>query len=153
MQQDTRHQIPPSKVFGEYIRRRRRPYIYSDNEVKTVIAAASELTPPGSVRPQTFTTLITLLYVSGLRISEALALNATDITEDGLRIRATKFSKDRLVPIHTTTRAALDRYLSSSRRGSDCKEPCRFYLFAGLTARLLHSHKYLFGAIAFDRFT
>ncbi|MCP5011938.1 MAG: tyrosine-type recombinase/integrase, partial [Aestuariibacter sp.] len=111
--EDSRHQIPPSKAFGHYCRRRRKPYIYSEIDVKTLLQAASRLTPRDSIRAQTFITLISLLYVSGLRISEALALNMSDISEDGLIIRATKFNKDRLVPIHASTRTALERYLSS----------------------------------------
>jgi integrase len=47
-----------------------------------------------------------------LRISEALALNLHDLTADGLLIRATKFKKDRLVPVHASTGAALERYLA-----------------------------------------
>jgi integrase len=34
-----------------------------------------------------------------------------DVTPDGLVIRETKFHKSRLVPIHPTTRAALEQYL------------------------------------------
>ena len=39
----------------------------------------------------------------------------SDITRDGLVIRATKFQKTRLVPLHETTQAALDRYLQQRR--------------------------------------
>nr|WP_275094598.1 tyrosine-type recombinase/integrase [Paraburkholderia kururiensis] len=40
-----------------------------------------------------------MLAATGLRISEALALTIDDFTDDGLVIRATKFSKNRLVPL------------------------------------------------------
>lgn len=39
-----------------------------------------------------------------------------DVTADGLLIRETKFHKSRLLPLHATTRAALDRYLSRRHR-------------------------------------
>jgi len=51
-----------------------------------------------------------------MRISEALALRLADLTEDGLVIRETKFKKSRLLPLHETTRHALDRYLSVRNR-------------------------------------
>ena len=56
-------------------------------------------------------TLIGLLAATGLRVSEALGLELDDITADGLVIRETKFRKSRLVPLHASARAALDRYL------------------------------------------
>ncbi len=59
----------------------------------------------------TYVTLFGLIAATGLRISEALALLCTDITEDGLLIRNTKFRKSRIVPIHDTTKNALDAYL------------------------------------------
>ena len=43
---------------------------------------------------------ILLVAVTGLRISEALALRFEDITAEGLVIRRTKFHKSRLVPLH-----------------------------------------------------
>jgi len=72
-----------------------------------------------------------------LRISEALALSISDITDDGLVIRATKFNKDRLVPIHTSTRAALDRYLSSHCRRKMISDDAVFVSLVG--SRLAYS--------------
>jgi integrase len=51
-----------------------------------------------------------------LRISEALALRLEDLTADGLVIRQTKFHKSRLVPLHETTRHALQVYLAARAR-------------------------------------
>lgn len=115
---DPVHQIPPADAFGGSTYRRRRPHIYTMAELATLRQGALCMSPLESVRPLTFHTLITLLWVSGLRISEALALDVEDITIDGLVIRATKFRKNRLVPIHLSTRCALDRYLSSPCRRS-----------------------------------
>jgi len=58
------------------------------------------------------TVLVGLLASTGLRSGEALRLNRTDVDlVDGiLHIRKTKFRKDRLVPVHTTTLAALRVY-------------------------------------------
>jgi integrase len=54
-----------------------------------------------------------------LRISEALALCLDDITSAGLVIRETKFRKNRLVPLHPTTRAVLDAYVRARARHAD----------------------------------
>jgi integrase len=64
------------------------------------------------LRGLTFTTLFGLLIVTGLRISEALALDDTDVQrrDAQLRIRRTKFGKSRLVPLHALTIAALTAY-------------------------------------------
>jgi integrase/recombinase XerD len=57
-----------------------------------------------------------LLASTGLRISEALGLRFADITADGLLIRETKFRKTRLVPLHDSAAAGLERYLMRRRQ-------------------------------------
>jgi len=108
--EDQRHEIPPAGVFGGRPRRR-TPYIYSRREIQMLLEAAATLGPRGSLRPHGYVTLLGLMASTGLRISEALALRLCDITDIGLVIRETKFRKSRLVPLHPTTRAALDAYL------------------------------------------
>ena len=94
------------------------PYIFSENEIEQLLSAASRLGPPGSLRPQTYSTLFGLLAVTGMRVSEARNLHLHDVTLDGLLIRETKFHKSRLLPLHVTTRMALDRYIDQRRRGA-----------------------------------
>ena len=53
---------------------------------------------------------------TGLRISEALGLRFADVTADGLLIRKTKFGKSRLVPLHDSAAAGLQRYLMRRRQ-------------------------------------
>ncbi len=48
-------------------------------------------------------------------MSEAIRLRFDDITSDGLVIRASKFRKSRLVPLHETAQAGLERYLKQRR--------------------------------------
>jgi integrase len=50
-----------------------------------------------------------------MRLSEAINLRLEDITDDGLVIRNTKFGKSRLIPLHPTAQAALERYLPNRR--------------------------------------
>lgn len=60
------------------------------------------------------------MAATGLRISEALALQRNDLTDDGLVVRCGKFDKSRLVPIHATTRRALIDYVTiRDRLGGD----------------------------------
>jgi integrase len=108
--EDPRHEIPPQGVFGGRPRRR-TPYIFSSSEIRALLEGAAELGPCHSLRPRAYVTLLGLIAATGLRISEALALRLGDITGAGLLIRESKFRKSRLVPLHPTTRAALDAYL------------------------------------------
>ena len=107
---DSCHEIPPLGVFARRYHRP-TPYIFSKAEIEALLAQAAHLGTPGTLCAATYTTLFGLLAVTGLRISEALALRFQDVTEDGLVIRQTKFHKSRLVPLHETTAAALERYL------------------------------------------
>ncbi len=108
--EDPRHEIPPPGVFGRQAPRR-TPYIYTAKEIRTLLKAASALGPRGSLRPKMYTTMLGLIAATGLRISEAIRLRLGDITMAGLVVRETKFRKSRLVPLHLTTRRALDAYL------------------------------------------
>ena len=115
--EDPRHEVPPIFVFG---RRHVRPapHIYSPDELRRLLDAASRLPAIWPLKPQVFTTLLGLLASTGLRISEALALRFGDVTNDGLVIRKTKFNKSRLVPLHPSTASALGGYLGLRQRGS-----------------------------------
>jgi integrase len=108
--EDSRHEIPPDDVFP-CPRRRPVPYIFRSEEIQQLLRGALCLPPAGSIRPVTYSTLIALLAATGLRIGEALRLCLEDLGPDGLVIRETKFRKSRLVPLHETARAGLERYL------------------------------------------
>lgn len=108
-----RHEVPPRDAFGRGGFRRRPPHIYTLDEIRRLVDAALALNPAGSIRPLMYATLFGLLASTGLRISEALNLRLEDITADGLLINETKIRKSRLVPVHGSTRQAIDRYLSA----------------------------------------
>lgn len=110
--EDKRHDVPPADVFGRETFKRRIPFILSSAELKRLLTAALQLEPLNTIRPITYASLFSLLAATGLRISEAINLNAEDITNDGLIIRATKFHKDRLVPLHESTQKGIQRYLN-----------------------------------------
>ena len=113
--EDDRHELPPSKYFG-CRRKRRPPYIYTKGEIDRLIEAAAQLHPRDTLRPHSYATLLALLASTGLRISEALGLRFADVTADGLLIRKTKFGKSRLVPLHDSAAAGLQRYLMRRRQ-------------------------------------
>jgi integrase len=114
--EDNRHQVPPTDVFGRVRRSRRTRHIFTQDEIGRLLQAASQLTPTGSIRPITYTALLSLIACTGLRVSEALKLAISDLTEDGLLIRATKFQKSRLVPLHESARRGLQRYVAARNR-------------------------------------
>lgn len=107
---DPRHEVPPP-AFGSERWPRRTPYILSPDEIVRLLQAA-RCYGTSPLQGATYCTLFGLLACTGLRISEAIRLRRSDITSDGLVIRNTKFRKSRLVALHDSTRAALDRYLS-----------------------------------------
>lgn len=91
----------------------RAPYIYSRDQVRALLAAASELPPPGSLRPWTHRTLLGLLYSTGIRVGEAFALNIDRFlpAERRLLIAEGKFRKARWIPLSDSTGRALQTYL------------------------------------------
>jgi len=114
--EDARHEVPAADALGHGSFERRTPHIYRPDEIARLMRAAGQLQPAGSIRPLMYSTLFGLLAATGMRISEALALRLEDVTTDGLIIRQTKFQKSRLLPLHETTRRALDEYLSARMR-------------------------------------
>src|SRR6516165_900869 len=95
-----------------------RPYIYTPAEIQALLAEAARLTPVGSLRPRTFVTLIGLLYCTGLRVSEALALRLADVDLDAglVVIRMAQFHKSRAVPLETDVTHALGAYVDARRQ-------------------------------------
>lgn len=94
------------------------PYIYSSEEIARMLKAAETLQHPLSpLQGVTFRTLLLLLYGTGLRIGEALALTLQDVdlTEKTLTVRDTKFYKSRLVPVGPRLAAELDAYVRRRR--------------------------------------
>lgn len=109
--EDQRHEIPPPDLFGP-LPPRREPYIFQEQEIRALLEAANALGSPKTIHSKTYSTLFGLIASTGLRVSEAIALQIKDITVDGLVIRETKFRKNRLVVLHGTTRQALENYLA-----------------------------------------
>lgn len=109
---DERTEIPPCGLLP-YRYHRKRPYIYTEKEIAHLIKAAQNLPSPLGLRAATYSTLFGLLAVTGMRVSEPVALDSDDIdlSRGILIIRRTKFGKSRMLPLHASTVEALQRYL------------------------------------------
>ncbi len=108
---DRRTEVPPPGLLpGRYLRK--RPYIYSDAEIRDLVRAAGQLASAAGLKGRTYATLFGLLAVTGMRVSEVVALDREDVDLDEgiLRIRRTKFGKSRLVAVHDSTRQVLAEY-------------------------------------------
>ena len=101
---DPAHEPPPRGLLPDTVMRS-RPHIYSDAEVASIVAAAKALPSICGLRGLTCSTLFALIAITGLRISEALALDGNDLDADNgvLRVRQGKNGKERLLPLDPST--------------------------------------------------
>lgn len=126
---DPRTEVPPLGLLPHRYQRR-RPYVYSDDEIRRIVGEARRLPSGLGLRAQTYATLFGLLASTGLRLSEALALDRADVDLRAgiLAIRRTKFGKSRFVPIHESTRRALRRYADTRDALVRATVPPAFFL-------------------------
>jgi integrase len=111
---DPRTQVPPPKLLP-FRPERARPYLYTDEEIKDLLRATLNMPlspkhrPLCDLLPWVYYCLFGLLSVTGLRLGEArnLELRDVDLTCGVLTIRNGKFGRDRLVPLHPSTRKTL----------------------------------------------
>jgi integrase/recombinase XerD len=110
---DPRTEVPAQKLLPYHVRRR-EPYRYTDEVVRQLVDAARQLDPSNQIKGPTLSTLLGLLAVTGMRVAEALALDRGDVDANRalLTIRQAKGNKARLIPLHTSTVAALRQYAS-----------------------------------------
>ncbi len=115
----------------------RTPYIFTKRQISALLAEAAKLQPEQSLRPNTYHTLFGLLYTTGLRIGEALALNIKDFYPDSmlLYIRQGKFHKSRWVPLVQSICAVLQTYIQKRNNTLPLQEDAP--LFVSLRNRRL----------------
>ena len=108
---DPRTEVPPLGLL-KFRSQRAKPYLYSESEIRRLLAAALKIESPHKLQPHTYHCLFGLLAVSGLRLGEAVNLQPQDVdwAEGILTIRGAKFGKTRLVPLHPSTLAVLRGY-------------------------------------------
>jgi integrase/recombinase XerD len=129
---DRRTEVPPAGLLpGRYVRK--RPYIYSDAEIRDLVRTAGRLASASGLKGRTYATIFGLLAVTGMRVSEVLALDRDDVDLDEgiLRIRRTKFSKSRLVAVDDSTRQVLAAYARERDRIVRRPTAAAFFLSEG----------------------
>jgi integrase/recombinase XerD len=94
---------------------RRLPKALSRDEVEALLDAAAAQEGPFGVRDAA---LLELLYATGARISEVVGLDVDDLDGDQALVRLRgKGGKERVVPVGTAARTAVEAYLVRGRPG------------------------------------
>jgi integrase/recombinase XerD len=107
---DPSHQIPPADLLPSRYRRP-APYVLSEQELGALRSAAAALRP--HVQAVTYRTLIALMEVTGIRPCEAVRMDGTDVDPaTAVMTVHGKGGKQRLLPLHQTSVAALADYAS-----------------------------------------
>jgi len=111
------NEVPPKALIPSRYRRA-KPYIYSDEEIARIVSEAARLPSTNGIRALTFTTLFGLIAVTGLRVSEAIALDTDDADLDRgvLTIRRGKSGKARLIPLSQSATNRLTAYVRERDR-------------------------------------
>jgi integrase/recombinase XerD len=99
---DPRTEVPPTGLI-RLRRRRRPPFIYTDEQVLALMERARTGIRQRLVAA-TYETLIGLLAATGMRISEAIKLDHADIDwqQGVVLVRESKFNKSRYLPVHAS---------------------------------------------------
>ena len=93
---------------------RRRPHIFSDDEIRRLLSVRHERQDGASgIAAECARTILLLTYALGLRISETLSLKLKDVdtASNVATVRETKFYKTRIVPYNRTIARKLDEFL------------------------------------------
>jgi integrase/recombinase XerD len=102
----------PTATLSAPRRSRKLPQVLTRGEVEKLLAQPSG-TDPHALRDRA---LLELMYASGLRASEAIGLEVSDIDLEERMLRARgKGSKERIVPIGQAALRALNTYLERGR--------------------------------------
>jgi site-specific recombinase XerD len=135
---DARTEIPDHGLLP-HRPRRAKPYLLTEDEIGNLLVAARALKSDSGLRAQTHYCLFGLLAVTGLRISEAIALQRQDVDlQRGLlTIRGAKFGKSRLVPLHHSTRHVLEQY--AKVRDTQLAHPAAGHFFVSERGQALNA--------------
>lgn len=109
---DEEAQIPQKSMFGK-CHGRTTPYIYTEEEINLLINESLDLLSKNGLRASTISTAIGLMWCTGLRPSEICRLRErdVDIVNELITVNETKFSKSRLIPLHSSVVEKLKDYL------------------------------------------
>jgi integrase/recombinase XerD len=104
---------PRKRIYSFYV-----PYIYSEAELKRLLAAIPAATAGSqyAIDADTLRALLLLLYGAGLRRGEAMRLKIedVDISQSLIHIRGTKFFKTRIVPLSDSLNTVIRTFIARS---------------------------------------
>jgi len=100
----------PSAVLDSPRAGRALPKYLTEDEVERLMAAAHATEGPIGLRAAA---LLELIYATGLRVSEVVALPLAAVRDKPVAIVRGKGGKERMVPIGETARAAVDAYIDA----------------------------------------
>jgi len=137
------HTQIPSPGLLPFQPKRARPYLYSDEEINSLLCAALNMSHryhSCALLPWVYYCLFGLLSVTGLRLGEAQNLKVQDVDLEAavLTIRGAKFGKTRLIPLHSSTSKVLSDYIDR-RRHHWVGRPVSPYLFVSSWGNRLDS--------------
>ncbi len=111
--QERKISFDPSRDVEVPKMERRLPHFLSGEDVERLLLAPDSATPIG-LRDRA---MLELLYATGLRVSELISLNESDVNFAASFIRAFgKGSKERIIPFGEMARRAMTDYLQRARR-------------------------------------
>ena len=101
----------PGKIFRN-VHARPEPYIYTENEVITLMAACDSLFSPDGIRARSVKCIIGLLWSTGMRPSEPIHLRVGDVdfAKQCIVIRETKYAKSRIIPVTASVMQEINDY-------------------------------------------
>jgi integrase/recombinase XerD len=102
----------PTGDLGSTHVERMTPTVLTHAQVKALFVAVEEKSSPEALRDQS---ILRLLYGTGIRITEALAIDLSDIAQDRQHLVLRARTKQSIVPIDEACLIALNQYLEESR--------------------------------------
>lgn len=132
---DERTEVPPAGLIPDRSHRA-TPYLYSEEEVLALMAAAEQFIAP--LRRATLATVVGLLYATGMRVGEALRLDHDDVDPAAgvITVKGSKFGKSRELPLHQSTIEALTTY--ARRRDELCPNRSSAFFVSPVGTRVLY---------------
>jgi len=95
-----------------------KPYIYSEAELKRLLAAIPAAAGPhADIDADTLRTFLLLLYGAALRCGEAIRLKIedVDVSQSLIHVRGTKFFKTRIVPLSCSLNTVIAAFIARRR--------------------------------------
>jgi integrase len=136
--------LDPKAIFHN--RQQPLPYIFTEQEIEHLLRRATEVPQRHSVANLALRAMIGLAASTGLRLREVVGLDQADVDlQTGiLVIRRSKFDKDRLVPVHSSTLDVLRVYAAGRELIPVTADETAFFLSARMHRYRPDNLDYLF---------